>query len=88
MRIGLVWLVYDTRTFVKISFCYCYSVVDSQCPAATVTNEEKFGEYVKEIYNSNAERVSYIASEASWTYNTNITDHNSAAMVSIPLILN
>lgn len=32
-------------------------------------------------YNSTAEQVFYFSTEASWNYNTNLTDHNSQLQV-------
>lgn len=36
---------------------------------------------MRDVYNPNAQQVSYTTSEAAWTYNTNITDHNIDLMV-------
>uniref|UniRef100_A0A673N5M9 Uncharacterized protein n=1 Tax=Sinocyclocheilus rhinocerous TaxID=307959 RepID=A0A673N5M9_9TELE len=36
-------------------------------------------------YNSTAEEVFYFSTEASWNYNTNLTDHNSQLQVSASL---
>ena len=32
-------------------------------------------------YNSTAEQVFFLSTSASWTYNTNLTDHNSQLQV-------
>lgn len=34
-------------------------------------------------YNSTAEEVFYFSTEASWNYNTNLTDHNSQLQVTV-----
>lgn len=49
-------------------------------PLDKIVDEEQAKEFLSE-YNSTAEVVWNAYTEASWDYNTNITDHNREVMV-------
>ncbi|XP_072105103.1 angiotensin-converting enzyme isoform X2 [Mobula birostris] len=51
-----------------------------------ITDENQANAFIDE-YNTEAEKVWYESSEASWTYNTNITEHNNKIMLEKSLIL-
>lgn len=50
------------------------------CPLDKIADEAQAKEFLSE-YNSTAEAVWNAYTEASWAYNTNITDHNKEIMV-------
>lgn len=55
-------------------FCHLFSPLDK------IADEEQAKEFLSE-YNNTGEAVWNAYTEASWTYNTNITDHNKEIMV-------
>lgn len=48
---------------------------------ATYEPSENGAEQFVSDYNTTAEQVLYFSTEASWTYNTNLTDYNSNQQV-------
>ncbi|KAL7869846.1 hypothetical protein AOLI_G00138340 [Acnodon oligacanthus] len=61
------------------------SALNPEWQPGTYESSEAGAEWFVSDYNTTAEQVFYFSTEASWTYNTNLTDYNSQQQVQASL---
>ncbi|KAM8945786.1 angiotensin-converting enzyme [Pelodytes ibericus] len=64
---------------------YSSALDSSYLPGNSYSKDQAGAQLFASDYNSTAERIFYISTEASWDYNTNLTDYNSQLQINASL---